>query len=273
MAEFGVPFSLITPAGTLTFNPGGGDGLYLSDITGLDGGDIRSTVDDLPQHDGSMIHRFFRAGMKVTLTGYILPTTPGATRTGLMDNLRGYTDRLIRPTQAELVSTCRLRWTPTGGSDDRILDAVRMFQPVQITNPQAANLKQFEFTLASPYPYTMNFTQHTQAFTSGSTHTLTNAGNTAVYPVFQLTGAFTTASVTNSTTGESVSFVAGSVAGGHYAEINNFEDTVYLDGNSTNLLPNLDLPTTFVRLVPGANSVTFTGAAGTALWNDAFAGG
>lgn len=271
MAEFGVPYSLITPAGTLAFNPAaGGDGYYLSDIAGMDGGDIRNPVEDLPQHDGTMVHRFFRAGMKVTLRGFILPAAAGATRTAAMDNLRGYTDRLLRPTQAELVSSCRLRWTPSGASDDRILDAVRLYQPVTISG---ANLKDFELTLASPYPYAVNYTQHSQAFAAEATTVLTNAGNTPVYPVIRVTGAFTAATITNAATSESIVFSSGSVAGGHYAEVDCFAKTVYLDGSSTNLLPNLTLPTRFIRLLPGSNSVTFTGAAGTVLWNDAYAGG
>lgn len=264
MAEFSVPYTLVTPSGNITFN-GTGDGLYLSDVVGLDGADIRNPVDDLPQHDGGLPHRFFRTARHVTLRGYIVATAGTTTRRTLSDTLRGYTGSLVRPTTAQLVASCRLRWTPSGYSDERMVDAIQLYEPVQISGGYQ---KEFEFTVVSPYSYAIDLTQTSTVIAAAGTATLTNAGNTASYPVIRVTGAVTNATVTNSTTGELVTLTAAGVAAGSYAEIDNFRKTVYLNGNSTNLLGKVDFTTsTWISLQPGANVIAPTGSGVTVLWN------
>lgn len=262
--EYGVPHKLVTPAGDIDFNPsGGGDGYYLSDLVASSA--IRGPVDDLPQHDGGQLHRFFRSATYVTMRGEIHATGFTARRQS-EDKLRGYTDRLLRPTNAELVASCRLRFTPSGYSDERLIDAMQLQLPVAITGDF---LKQFEFTLASPYPYAIDLTQTTTAFAASATHTITNNGNATVYPVIQVDGAFSAATIANTTTGQSIVFAAAGVAGGHYAEIDCFRKTVFLDGSGVNLLGKIDFTATTLGLglVPGANSITFTGAGGRIYWN------
>jgi hypothetical protein len=262
-----VPFTLVTPAGNITFNAGG-DGFYLSDIQGLDGAPLRKSSDPLPQTDASLVRRGVRSGKTVTLRGQILANGGFTVRRGLEDTLRGYLDRLVRPTAAELVSSCRLRYTPSGYSDERMLDAVELLEPVKITGTL---LKEFEFTLASPYPYSKDLTQITTTIAAGGSATVTNAGNTPSYPVLQVAGSFTTATIANTTTGLAVVFTAG-VVGGHYAEVDTLKKTVYTDGSGANLLGNLNFASsTFWQLLPGANTVTATGAAVTVLSNNAWA--
>lgn len=271
--EFSVPYALITPAGTISFNPGSGDGYYLENVEGLDGGAVRTSLDDLPQHDGTLLHRFFRSGFQVRLTGRIQANAGNTTRRTSEDVLRGYTARLLRPTATELVSSCRLHWTPSGYSDDRMIDAVQLFEPVVITSHPSygANVKQFEFVLASPYPYVEDYSQATQAFASGATHTVTNAGNVDVYPVIELTGTFTTPTVTNTTTGETVTFLSG-ISSPRTAEVDCFRKSIFTD-LGVDLLGKIDWTTSvFPRLVPGANSLTFTGVAGSIKWNNGWSG-
>jgi hypothetical protein len=256
---------LVTPAGSLTFN-GSGDGLYLTDVVGLDGSDIRNPVDDLPQHDGSEVHRFFRSGRVVTLRGFILANAGETVRRASADNLRGYTDRLLRPTNTELVSSCRLRFTPSGASE-RMLDKVRLFEPVQITG---GYLKSFEFTLVSPLPYLLDTAQTTTSVTAGTPVTITNGGNATMWPVIQADGAFSTATLANTTTGESLVFTAG-VAAAHYAEVDNFRKTIYTDGTGANLLSSVNWGASkFLSLKPGANTIAFTTASGRVYWQNAW---
>jgi hypothetical protein len=258
---------LVTPAGNLTFN-GTGDGFYLTDVQGLDGAPLRKSSDPLPQTDASLVRRGVRSGKTVTLRGYILANGGFTVRRGLEDMMRGYLDRLVSPTAAEVVSQCRLRYLPSGYGDQRMLDAVELLQPVNITG---TFLKEFEFTLASPYPYSKDLTQITTTVAAGASATVTNAGNTSSYPVLHVIGAFTTATIANTTTGDELVFTAG-VASGHYAEVDTLKKTVYRDGSGANLLGNLDfVSSTFWQLLPGANTVSATGAAVTVLSNNAWA--
>lgn len=269
MSEFSIPHTLVTPAGNITFNPsGGGDGLYLSEIVGLDGGAIRNPIDDIPQADGSYLHPFFRSGLKATYRGFVLATAGVSTRRSMLDDLRGRTDRLLRPTVAERVSSTRMLFTPSGAAQ-RMLDDIQLFQPVAVTG---GYLKDFEFTLASPFPYAMDFTQSSQAIAAGASATIANAGNTRSYPVIQVQGAFSTATIQNTTTGEKLVFTTGA-AGGHYVEVDCFKRTAYLDGNGANELAALDwTQSTFFSLLTGNNTISCTGAGITILWNNAWAG-
>ncbi len=120
-----------------------------------------------------------------------------------------------------------------------------------------------------------------------ATTALTNAGTVNFYPVFKVNGPFTAFTLRNNSVldsqGNPLDIVydgnlpgAQSVAGGHYAEIDTFRNTVYLDGNLANLKPGINiLFSDFWWLQPGTNNVRFESDSGTAsvdvLWQAAYA--
>ena len=120
------------------------------------------------------------------------------------------------------------------------------------------------FVLDSPFPYAIDFTQITTHITG--TTAISNDGNVPFYPVFKVNGATSGFTLSNTTTGKSLTYDAGlpgasSIAGGDYVEIDTFRDTMYRNGNLNNLKPGLDVFTSeFWTLEPGSNSVTITGA-------------
>jgi hypothetical protein len=129
VAETGVQYRLVTPGGTLTFNPSPSnqDGLYLEDVQGLDGGGVRGAVVPLSQRDGAVVFDSYRDAAYPTLTGFIRASTVAA-RTTIMDSLKGLTDSLR-------FADGQLQWLPSGAvyigsasatlSGNEITDAVR----------------------------------------------------------------------------------------------------------------------------------------------------
>lgn len=71
MAEFSAPATLVTPAGTISFNTGSGDEYRITNAEGLDMAPIRTTVDDAPQTDGGLIHAQFFGPRHITIEGQL----------------------------------------------------------------------------------------------------------------------------------------------------------------------------------------------------------
>jgi len=63
--------TLVTPAGTLTFNAATGDTYWVDPkrSSGLGMGEIRNPTDDKGQTDGSILHDFFERGQQLLLAG------------------------------------------------------------------------------------------------------------------------------------------------------------------------------------------------------------
>ncbi len=122
MSQIQIPYSLVTPAGTLTFNAeDGSDNYFLSEVQGMDGAALRSTYDPLPNRDGAYVYPSFRGAALPVLIGEIrIPDGNLTTRKTLMDNLLSYTDSIRN-------ADGTLKWTPTGDTERsltvRMLDA------------------------------------------------------------------------------------------------------------------------------------------------------
>jgi hypothetical protein len=110
MAEYSIPYTLTTPAGVLSFNPtpGNVDGLYLTEVAGLDGGDVRSSIEPRPQRDGAIVFDAYRGAAYPTLTCYVRASDV-ATRQVLQDQLRVFTES-IRTADGDL------QWLPSGAT-------------------------------------------------------------------------------------------------------------------------------------------------------------
>jgi hypothetical protein len=114
--------------------------------------------------------------------------------------------------------------------------------------------------------------------------TIHNGGTAEFLPVFQVNrlngvtggGAVSAFTITNDTTGEQ--FVYDSsfpgaipIPGGHYGEIDSFEETIFEDGNGADLDAGVDeLNSLYPRLVTGDNDITVDGADADILWQNAW---
>lgn len=278
--EYSVPFTLVTPSGSLSFNPASGDGYYLESV--VSSADLRRPVNNSPQRDGGNVHRAFKGPATITLTGRVQAEAGVSTRRSSIDTLRGYVDSLMRPTAAQLVSTCRIRWRPSGYADDRMYDRVYLADPVTITpHPSLGGVwKQFTFSLVCETPYAIDLTQTTTTIAAGGSAVLTNSGNSAMFPVVRVDGPATGFVLTNtSLAGVLPIDMSGltTLTAGHYAEIDMLRETIYLDGDQQNLLGSLSVASSdFWWLAPGANTVTFTATGSTGatqariLWQPAW---
>lgn len=102
--------TLVTPAGTLTFNEATGDTYYVDPkrSSGLGMGEIRAPIDDKGQTDGFILHDFFEKGAMLLIGGLILARTDTTGVTGA--------DTLISEMVTRLRSILRATGTLNFGS-------------------------------------------------------------------------------------------------------------------------------------------------------------
>ncbi len=88
--------TLVTPAGTLTFNAATGDTYWVDPkrSVGLGMGEIRNPIDDKAQTDGFLLHDFFEKGALLLPAGTILARTDTTGITGADALMSGMTTKL-----------------------------------------------------------------------------------------------------------------------------------------------------------------------------------
>lgn len=279
IADWSVPFELTSAlysASTLPLNqqiPGGGiyllrpDGCFLRTS-------VRSTKEDVPQADGSILHTRYLTGMEMQLTVQLWETDDeaacGSLLQTMLDDIMGYLRALLNAGDNE----GRISWTPTGQTN-RMLDDVRLLSYPEETL-SAGGIYELGFTIDTRFPYSMELTE-TQVVLDAS-EVVANVGNTDTYPVIRLDGPFTVALLDNTTTGkvwryDSSRLGAAAVDVGDYIEIDMFRNTVFLNGNQDNMMAGVDPEvSTFFPLAPGNNTITLAGpASGLAKVNGAWA--
>jgi hypothetical protein len=271
--EAGIPMSLIGENGdTIVFNDltdagAAGGILFVDDITGLDGAEMRTPTDNRPQRDGLIVHPFYDAGRIITITGLILPTSNVTQGRNLQDRLKAVCNSIKR-------LDGRYIFTPTG-SVTRFL-TVRLNDAVQITNESsmggnalgATSIKRFTITLIAGDPGVYTYAETDTTIASGASASITNAGNVATRKVVaQVFGPYTAFRLTNATTNEYLAFSGVSITAGHYIEIVMGDETAYKDGTGANQLGFLDVANSdFFGLNVGGNTIVFdhvTGGGGT----------
>jgi hypothetical protein len=141
------------------------------------------------------------------------------------------------------------------------------------------------FTLDSQYPYAQDLNQTRTPCADGVLVNIDNTGSADYLPVFlvnMLNGAVSALAVhnfqiQNLTTGYQFIYddaLPGAdpiSAGGHYAEINTFKNTIYLDGSGANLKAGVDeLNSEYFGLQVGTNSLLITGCDMDVLWAPAW---
>lgn len=263
IVEWNVPFTLTTPQDDIAFNTfSGGQPGYLLDRTACEAGaDIRDTKDNVPQADGSILHRRFYTGYECKLTCSYWEDDENV---ACEDVAREMHDNLMRALRSLQEDSGRLVWTPSGAAN-RMFDEVRLLVRAAVS-VQESSLIVVSFTLDTPFPYAQDETETTTSFTNASpTQHLDNTGSAPFYPVWKVHGPTSGFTISNVTTGEEIVYDAdlpgaSAIASGHYAEIDTFRNTVYLDGSSSNLKPGIEiLNSDFFPLEVGDNEITIFG--------------
>ena len=255
--QYGVVHTLVTPAGTLTFNQTSGDRLVLSGISGADGAAIRPVVEPLAQRDGAIVGNAYLGALYPVLEGQIVSSSATGRNT-LEDQLRGHLSSILR-------ADGTWQWTPAGGSARQ--RTVRLFQPPMLGNEPGVTLRSFQFGLICADPLAYSQTQTTSGLAGqGTAFTVTNGGTVETWPVLRVTGPATNPKVVNVTTGKTIELDASSytVASGTYVDIDTRAETI-VDSAGASQLSKMDMTvSTFWPLKSGANSVrldaTGTGA-------------
>ena len=288
VSEWGAPtqFDLTNPYNTsMSFNVQTASGIYLLDPAGcsLDF-TVRSTTDNVPQSDGSILHTRFLTGANMPLTVQLWQDLNTVACDSLLqemlDNLSGALRSLINAGDNE----GRVAWEVAGGNERMLDDARLLVYPVYREGTPGV----VTFTLDSKYPYAQDLAEATpSAITDGVPSTLVNTGTAAYFPVFkvnQLNGAVAATPVLNFTITvtqltDIVQFVylgnalpgGVSVAANHFAEINCFNNTIYKDGNSSNLKAGVDeLNSEYMSFPTGTFDVQIDGCDMDVLWTSAW---
>lgn len=287
--EWEVEHQLITPEGTLTFNvPDSSGRIYIvqpDDYSIVPS--MRVTADNLSQTDGSYLHPRWKTGLTATMrvefgvvgVGGDLPDYTPACGQDLRIMWEDLTAALDSIREQVAVNSARLIWMPTGTGARMIDDIQTVGWPTPSFSPPGAYAT---FSVESPFPYAIDFTQQTTTI-NATTTTITNNGTADLLPVCKVFGAPTSSfTLTNASVVDEFgnplelfydSSRPGAIAvpgGGQYAEIDFFKGTIFLNGNSTDLIAGLD-PTVseFFALAKGANVIT-TDCDAQFLWNPAW---
>lgn len=228
---------------------------------------VRSVKENVPQEDGSILHRRYLTGSEMDLAVQFWAPDDALACDELLqemtDSFMGYAYGLLNAGDDQ----GRVLWLPDGDSSAfssyRMLDDIRL-----LSYPVESGVTPYELTLTVDcgLPYSEDFTQDNPSIPG----TATNYGNRPTYPVMKLYGTFSGVTVTNTTTGSVWQYDgtlpgAATVTSPNYLEVNVFNNTVYLNGSGANRMAGVIMTTSdFFSLVPGNNTITvsYTGGAG-----------
>lgn len=268
-------FDLTNPySGILQFNVEDPESAFLVNQAGCQFKiGVRSTTDNVPQSDGSILHHRFLTGTQIAMTVelWVNDQNPACSEilVDMLDMLMGSLRSLLNAGDNE----GRLSWTIPGGNT-RMLDDVRLLEyPVFAMNGAVATVS---FVLDSQYPYAQDLTQISTDIADGATETLDNEGTADYFPVFKVFGPTSAFTLENLTTGIQIEYNAAlpdavAIGGGDYAEINTFTNEIFLNGDGANLKAGImQLASDYPSLVVGENDVTIDGASAEALWAPAW---
>jgi hypothetical protein len=244
---------------------------------------VRQTKDNVPQSNGSILHRRWVQGLEMTLAIQLWKDADTIACDGLeqemLDTLMGYAYGLLNA----IDNQGRIQWNPGNGNEERMLDNLRLLSFPAETRSAGTPLE-ITFTLDTQYPYQEALTQRLVNLPNTVPVVINNTGNVPTYPVIQVNRVN---GVTNATpvSGTIIiqtatedffwtSSLTGSqlIPGSSYAEIDMFGNTMYMNGNGANLSPGIDfINSQFFPLMPGVNTVTMFGGTADVLWNPAWA--
>ena len=245
--QFGVTFTLNAPYSyqatfndpTLSNHVG-----MLQNASGLDSADVRDSYDDFVNMDGGIHGPFFYTRRAIVLEGMIenpLDATDRNTRL----------NRLMRASASLTRQDGSLVWTPTGGT--AVLINVRKNGRLQVDGAWA---KSFQLPLVAADPRIYTFARKAPTVSPSGTTVMENQGTVLTYPTLTITGPITNPVVTNTTTGEAISFT-GTISSGTNIVVNMLARTVFQGSTVKYSLLNY-ASSTWWGLQPGNNSISLT---------------
>lgn len=267
ISDWNVPARIITPEGTLYFNNTSQvEGYYVQIKEQCDAGaNTRATRNPVPQAGGAIINRGFDDGylLKLALAYFAEPDDPACSTSD--PTIAEMDDLLMLHLRSILEGGGRYIFQPQG-ENERLLDELSLVERPVIT--VESGLTGVVFTLASPFPYSIDFTQILTTLTAGSPSAiLNNTGTAPFYPVFKVYGPADSWTIENVTTGLKIVYDsdlpgAPTIPGGSYVEIDTFRNTAYLNGNGPSRKAGIDIiQSDFFTLEPGNNQITTAGDA------------
>lgn len=152
MADIAVPFVLATPGGTVTFNDGSADQIYITEIQGLGGAPIRAPQDDVPFGHGGLWYDFWEGPRHLTFDGaFLITSTRNMDAIVVIRNTFEETLRVaLRSISALEVDVGTLTWTPQGQGARQL--TVRCDVTVDFGHDQNYLLETFHFGLVAADP-------------------------------------------------------------------------------------------------------------------------
>lgn len=261
-----IPFTLTSPYGDLVLNDTAGLRFVLIP-SGCDmGAPLRVTKDNVPQGNGSILHRRFEEGYQCSLTLMFWRDKKPACGDDLvimLDELNKHVRGLLNAGDNQ----GRLSWLPSGLAAYRMLDDIRLLERLQVQAPSDGRGTVASFSVDTAYPYAQDLTQQSTALNA----TITNTGTVAYWPVVKVFGPTSAFTLTNVTTGELIDYSGTNIPALSWVEIDMFRNTMYLNGSGANLISSLNMLTSdFFPLDVGANALTISGATATVLWAPAY---
>lgn len=215
--ESGIPWELVTPAGTLVFNDYGSVRYYRLEVAnGMTAAPLRTSQFVIPQEDGARIGPAYRSALVMSFGG-VLKFDTIAQRRLMGDKLAAWLATLDR-------ADGTLKWTPSGlGQRQR---TVRLFDGPRIDAESETVVKRFAFQLVAGDPLAYSITEDSATGTNfDATRTndaaVSNDGQSDMWPRIRVNGPFTDLSqVGDNSNGRFVRFNTGlSLAAGKYLEI------------------------------------------------------
>jgi len=258
---------------------------------------LRVTQDNISQADGSVLHPRWKTGVvaivQVALTVMLDPSSDtGDDRPACDAEMREMEELLVLHLNAMRkleANPQRLRWSPTGYGDQRLLDDVQLLDIWDPSYDLSGELAMIQFALESPFPYGIDATEVQTTIPSsgggsmGGGVTIVNHGNSPQSPVVKVFGPTNEFTLTNNDDlddqGNPKSLVytmyrpgGQAIHTGHYAEIDFFRGTIFLDGAGVDLVAGLDPELSdFWALQHGPNDIQIVGADCKVLSNNSWA--
>lgn len=262
------PARLITPEGTCYFNePAQTEGYYIQLKEACDGGaDLRATRANVPQSGGSILNLGFDEGylLKLGLVYQIDPQLDDCER-----KLSDQDDFLMLHLRSIESGGGRYIWTPGPGKPERLLDNLQLYiRPIVTVESGQTGV---QFSLASPFPYAVDFTQTLTQLSAGSpSAVLDNTGTAPFFPVFKIYGPFDSFEIDTDQLdefGDPMKILyqdilpgAVPVGSGNYIEIDTFRNTAYLNGFGASRKAGISIiQSDFFTLNPGNNTISVSG--------------
>lgn len=149
MADVGVQYTLVAPSGTVNFNDGTADQIYITEIQGLGGAPIRAPIDPVPYGDGGIVHSFWKGPRHVIVDGVFLITSTWQMN-DVVEIRNDFEEELRVALESCMSADATFTWTPQG-QPQRTL-TVRNDVPVDFAHGENYLLETFSFGLVAADP-------------------------------------------------------------------------------------------------------------------------